>query len=704
MMNTIFKDQLGRNMKSYVDDIISKLVTIPEHNQLLRECFDNLRKYNMKLNPEKCAFGVPSGKFLGFLVNERGIEANPEKIKAIMEMTVPRTQKDIQKLAGCLAALRRFIPKLAEKCLSFFELLRGAQNKKLIDWTPDCQTTFEEVKRHLMNLPILSKAKPGEPLYLYIAAGERAVSSALIREENGTQTPVYYVSQVLKDAETRYPNLEKFALALVHSSRKLRQYFQGREIRVITNQPFHKIIHKPDASGRLVNWEIELSQFNIKLIPRTTIKAQALAEFVKECTFPKAPETPKPRFEGEKESNNRDSWTLHVDGSATAERSGAGLILSSPGRFTIQQAIAFAFKATNNQAEYEALLSGLRLAKSLGVRNLTIYSDSQIVVRQTNGEYVAKDPKLARYQEMVRAILETIPDSTILQINREENAKADELSKLVQNTSDLNSSVYFEELGAPSTDRPEVLCVSSPENWMTPYIAYLKDGTLPEDQNKARYLKYKAARFFLEDNQLYRRTFSAPTLKCVDPDEADYCLREVHEGICGDHLAAKALVYKVIRQGYYWPTIHADSVAYVKKCSKCQKFSNVPKQGSSLPGSVLSPIPFAVWVIDIMGPFPRPKGDLRYVLVAIDYMTKWAEAKAMRTINQQDCIKFVDMIVMRFGIPMVLISDNEPQFVGSDFETYLKDPDPKERKSLTTGILGHYMLMARLQPKGPEPA
>ncbi|XP_074336344.1 uncharacterized protein LOC141673494 [Apium graveolens] len=173
------------------------------------------------------------------------------------------------------------------------------------------------------------------------------------------------------------------------------------------------------------------------------------------------------------------------------------------------------------------------------------------MVRQTNGEYIAKDPKLAQYQAMVRVILKTIPDSTILQIKREENSKADDPSKLVQNTSDLSSSFYFEELGAPNTERPEVLCISSPDNWMTPYIAYLKDGTLPEDQNKARYLKYKATRFFLEDNQLYGRTFSAPTFKCVDSDEADYYLREVHEGICGDHLTSKALAYKVIRQGYY---------------------------------------------------------------------------------------------------------------------------------------------------------
>ncbi|XP_074327871.1 uncharacterized protein LOC141665789 [Apium graveolens] len=494
-----------------------------------------------------------------------------------------------------------------------------------------------------MDPPVLSKAKPGEPLSLYIAAGPKAVSSALVREEGGTQNPVYYVNQVLKDAETRYPNLEKFALALIHSSRKLRQYFQGREIRVVTNQQLRKVIHKPDASGRLVNWAIELSQFNIKFVPRTAIKAQALAEFVMECTFPESTQ-PLPReMSPERTNSSTDSWKLYVDGSSTAERSGAGLILISPEGFTIQQAITFAFKARNNQAEYEALIVGLRLAKYLGVSRMTIHSDSQIVVKQTTGEYIAKDPTLAQYQAMVRSILEATPDITILQINREENSKADELSKLVQNSSDLVSSVYFEELKVPSTERAEVL-----------------DGTLPEDQNKARYLKHKAAHFFLEEGQLYRRTFSVPTLKCVDPEEANFCFREVHEGICGDHLAAKALAYKIIRQGYYRPTIHSDSIAYVQKCPQCQKFSNVPRKSLSLPASVLSPIPFAVWGIDIMGPFPRAKGDLRYFLVAIDYMTKWAEAKAMKTINQQDCIKFMDAIVMRFGIPVDLISDNGP--------------------------------------------
>ncbi|XP_074323982.1 uncharacterized protein LOC141660900 [Apium graveolens] len=540
MMNTIFKSQLGNNMESYVDDMITKLITIPDHIKDLKECFDNLRRYNMKLNSEKC---TPHS------------EGHPE------DGRIPGGPTQVHPEAG---------------------------------GTPKCHTAFEEVKQHLMNPPVLSKAKPEEPLSFYIAAGPKAVSSALIREEGGIQSPIYYVSQVLKDVKTRYPNLEKFALALVHSSRKLRQYFQGRKIRVVTDQQLRKIIHKPDASGRLVNWAIELSQLNIKFVPRTAIKAQALAIFVMECTFPEPQPLAPSRIDCKESNPDTGSWKLYVDGSSTVKRSGAGLILISPEGFTIQQAITFAFKATNNQAEYEAIIFGLRLKKSLGIMKLIIYSDSQIVVNQTSGEYIAKDSKLAQYQATIRDILETIPDITIHQINREENSKADELSKLVQNISDLTSSVYFEELEAPSTERSKVLCIGSSDNWMTPYIAYLRDRTLPKDQNKAKYLRHKAACFFLENGQLYRRTFSAPTLKCVDLEEANYCLWEVHEGICGDHLAAKALAYKVIRQGYYWPTIHSDFIAYVKKCPQCQKFSNVPRQSPSLPALVLSPIPFAV--------------------------------------------------------------------------------------------------------------
>lgn len=234
------------------------------------------------MNPEKCAFGLGAGEFLGFMINNRGIEANPEQIKAILDMKPPQTQKHIQKLTGCPAALRRFISKLAERCLPFFDLLKGASNRQQITWTPDSQITFVSIKEYLMQPPVLSKVEPGEPLYLYLSADPLVVGAALIREQDDQQKPIYYASHVLKDAKTRYPNLEKFTFSLVLSSRKLRHYFQGRKIRVVIDQPLKKITHKPDISGRLINWAVKLSLFNITFIPCTTIKAQALADFITE--------------------------------------------------------------------------------------------------------------------------------------------------------------------------------------------------------------------------------------------------------------------------------------------------------------------------------------------------------------------------------------------------------------------------------------
>ncbi|XP_074348979.1 uncharacterized protein LOC141688227 [Apium graveolens] len=224
---------------------------------------------------------------------------------------------------------------------------------------------------------------------------------------------------------------------------------------------------------------MELSQFSLSFIPRTAIKAQALADFIIECNFPE--EEPEPMDidpEPEKDAST-GAWTLKVDGSSTSERSGAGLILKSPEGFTIQTAVSFGFPATNNQAEYQALIVGLKLFRTLRVQDLKIYSDSHIVVKQTNGEYVAKDPTMAKYQALVQSYLTSISKHQVLQICREENEEADILSKLVQNSSDLNYSVYFEELHKPSIESGEVLEIESNQNWMTPFINYLEKGELP---------------------------------------------------------------------------------------------------------------------------------------------------------------------------------------------------------------------------------
>ena len=207
-------------MEVYVDDMLVKSKEEFAHLDDLKETFATLKTHQMRLNPSKCVFGVASGKFLGFMVSQRGIEANPEKVRAIIDMTLPRTVKEVQKLTGRIAALNRFVSRATDKCLPFFKTLKQA-----FAWTDECEAAFQELKRYLSSPPLLSPSKEGENLYLYLAVSTLAVSAALIREEGKKQLPVYYVSQAFQGAESRYPRIEKITFALIVASRKLRQYF-----------------------------------------------------------------------------------------------------------------------------------------------------------------------------------------------------------------------------------------------------------------------------------------------------------------------------------------------------------------------------------------------------------------------------------------------------------------------------------------------
>ena len=182
LMNKMFTHQIGRNVQVYVDDMLVKSLCENNHLDDFQETFDTLRSYNMKLNPSKCVFGVIAGKFLGFTVSQRGIEVNPEKVQAIIELGSPKTVKEVQSLNGKIAALNRFVSKAMNKCLPFFRMLR-----KSFEWTDECQRAFEDLKKYLSSPLLLSPSKPGEELYLYIAVSQAAVSAALIREKEGTQ-------------------------------------------------------------------------------------------------------------------------------------------------------------------------------------------------------------------------------------------------------------------------------------------------------------------------------------------------------------------------------------------------------------------------------------------------------------------------------------------------------------------------------------
>jgi hypothetical protein len=213
LVNKMFQDQIGRNIEVYVDDMLVKSTEATGHIADLKETFNTLRRYKMKLNPAKCAFRVSYGKFLGFTVSQRGIEANPKKVKAVLEIQPPRTIKELQQLTGRIAALNQFISRSTNKCLPFFRILR-----KAFTWSDECEEAFNKLKEYLMNPPLLSRPTEGEILYLYLVVSPFAVSSGLVREDSGVQKLVYFTSKALHGAEERYRWIEKLEVKTVFPS------------------------------------------------------------------------------------------------------------------------------------------------------------------------------------------------------------------------------------------------------------------------------------------------------------------------------------------------------------------------------------------------------------------------------------------------------------------------------------------------------
>ncbi|KAK1563413.1 hypothetical protein Q3G72_027250 [Acer saccharum] len=319
--------------------------------------------------------------------HQRGVEATPDQIRSIENIESPKCIKDVQKLTGRVAALNRFISKSSERCLPFFNTLR---KNKTFEWTDDCEKALQDLKAYLKSPPLLSKPEDNETLFIYLAVSDIAVSAVLVIEEDSNQHPVYYISKTLLDVETRYSRLKKLALALVVAARKLRPYFQCHSIKVLTTYPLKNILHKPELSGRLTKWAVELSEYDISFHSRSAMKSQVLADFIVDFT-PCENVQAKQELIALTEKSSAGKWTLSVDGSSNIKGSGLGLVLKSPQGDILEQSIHYDFHAMNNEAEYEALIVGLDLAESLDVKDIRVLSDSQLVVRQMNGTYEARD-------------------------------------------------------------------------------------------------------------------------------------------------------------------------------------------------------------------------------------------------------------------------------------------------------------------------
>ncbi|XP_074314746.1 uncharacterized protein LOC141649982 [Silene latifolia] len=401
-------------------------------------------------------------------------------------------------------------------------------------------------------------------------------------------SPRYY-------CETRYTSLEKLVLALVTASYKLRPYFESHTISVVTNYPLKTIMRKPELSGRMTKWSIHLSGYDLKFEPRTAIKSQALADFVSDFS-------PSLQMRAEKEiltleeDKGEQVWELNVDGASNMKGAGVGLVLKSPQGDLLVQAVRCEFKATNNEAEYEALILGLQLALDLKIRHLQVYSDSQLIVNHVNNSYAARDPTMMAYLEIAQALKLRFQTFNIKQIPRDQNVEADALAALgvtfkagtvttVPIVHVLEPAISKAEqdnegtAGSPKSQEEGVLANTTGQeeavDWRKPYQDWLQNDTLPADKKEVRSFKMRASRFVLIDGVLFRKSHAGPYLRCLDKEEAQAVLHAIHSGECGNHAGGRSLSNKALRQGYFWPTMRKDAMEYAKKCDACQRHAPI---------------------------------------------------------------------------------------------------------------------------------
>jgi ribonuclease HI len=458
----------------------------------LAETFDNLNRYKLKLNPTKCSFGVSAGQLLGFLVSVRGIEANPEKIQAILTMGKPTKLHDVQKLAGRIAALSRFVASLGEKALPFYALMKKSDDK--FKWTEEADIAFAQLKKVLSTPPVLVTPKEKEPLVLYIAATHQVVSTVLVVERSkegkahGVQRPVYFVSEVLSPTKQRYLHYQKLAYSVFTTARKLRQYFAVHPIIVVSEAPLSNILNNHSATGRVSLWGIELSPLDITYEKQKAINSQVLPDFTAEWLELQNAGTP----------NLSSVWTKYFDGSKRIQGAGAGVVLISPQGDKLKYVLRMSFpQASNNEAEYEALLHRMKMAKACGATRLKIFGDSNLIIQQVMNKCDAISNNMIAYRNLYYYLEGTFDGCEVSHVSRASNEEADNLANIGSQCLPIPQGVFWEEIIERSIKSSKVSTTGEQvqhqttgsgannhgtveleefmmieETWMQPYLAY----------------------------------------------------------------------------------------------------------------------------------------------------------------------------------------------------------------------------------------
>uniref|UniRef100_A0A2N9GAK5 RNA-directed DNA polymerase n=1 Tax=Fagus sylvatica TaxID=28930 RepID=A0A2N9GAK5_FAGSY len=674
-MTAMFHDMMHKEIEDYVDDIVVKSKKREDHLGILRKVFDRCRLYKLKMNPLKCAFGVSAGKFLGFLVHNRGIDVDPAKASAIATMKAPTSHKELKSFLGRLSYIRRFIPGL------------DSSNSRV-------HTSDEERSSFYLSLA-------DHCVYTWLPIVKQLGAWWLKKMKKEPKGQFYYVSRALKDAETRYSGAERACLALIYASQRLRHYFLAHKIQLITkSHPIRSLLHRPVLSGRLAQWLLQLSQYEITTETPTAIKSQAiadlLAQFPGEDSSSISHEVPGEIGEALLADLADSTWTLKFDGSSTSSSSGAGIVLASEDGKTIAKSFKLDFPCSNNASEYEAYITGCenRYADALATLGSQVsFEGSKVDVTIDKRSMPITDLLREKFKEpnldaedwrtpikakLVApegvADLKVLKDYVLIAWGSLPQTAWRSLGKMCEpprgskeanrGPREVLNSAHFASTNMSPTRSMQTF-VSS--DWRTPFLEYLIENILPQTSQAAVRIKKLATRYFVEGGILFRKGFHGDPLRCLSLAESQTVMKEAHSGECGEHQGKKRLYQLLLTLGYYWPTMKKDTADFVKSCHTCQLQANLIHTHPTSLQNMATPWPFHTWGLDLIGPINPASGGYIWILVATEYFSKWVEAIPLRKATGAAVANFIrEHIITRFGIPHKIISDNGTPFVNKN--------------------------------------
>ncbi|KAG8502290.1 hypothetical protein CXB51_001975 [Gossypium anomalum] len=471
-------------------------------------------------------------------------------------------------------------------------------------------------------------------------------------ESGRKEKAIYYLSKKFTECETRYPPIEKLCCALIWTTRRLRQYMLYHTTWLISKlDPLKYMMEATALNGRMARWQILLSEFDIVYVNQKAVKGSAIADFLasraledyEPLNFNFPNEDLMCVTTTEEGALEELPWKLNFDGESNAVSNGIGAVLVSPDGNNYPFTSKLDFDCTNNMAEYEAYIMGIRAAIERKIKVLEVCGDSALVIYQLKGEWETRDPKLIDYQKLVLELVKEFDDITSCYLQRDENQMADALATLAS----------MIKVNKQEDVKPIRMSI-----YEIPAHCY----NIEEDEEKNDHPWYHDILQCVKNHGeiLYKRRRDQVLLRCIDAVEAKKILEEVHEGVCGTHANSFTMARQIMRFGYYWSTMEGDYINYAKRCHKCQIHGDKIHMPPSPLHVMVSPWPFSMWGMDVIGLIsPKASNGHRFIFVVIDYFTKWVEVASYASVTKSVVSKFLKKeIICRYGMPKEIISDN----------------------------------------------